>query len=153
MVEISGNRLIFTKQNVNDPTPFTFTDAALGVVIWNAQDACWHFGLTLGANWFVPATYTPSDRAPLSSPEWEGVRSCAQRVRSCALEILARMLTRSTAIATGKVSRLYHVIFTPAAATFFYHDQVAGSCCVSIDHSGKFRTGLQWLPNDVDYPD
>lgn len=154
LLQISCNRLVFTKQNANDPSPFTFTDKTLGVVIWNAQDACWHFGLTLGVNWFVPATYTPPGREPpSSSPEWEGVRACVRRVKSCALEILARMLTRRSSIETGKLPGLYHIIFTTAAATFVYHHSVAGSCCVSIDQTGNFLSGLQWIPNVVDYED
>jgi hypothetical protein len=152
-LQIDGFRLLFTRNNATDPLPISFTDETLGVVVWNAADSCWYFGITLGVNRFVPAVYSPSDYTPPDrvpppqAPEWEAVRACYRQVKAHEAEARARVGGQSSS--RGRVRpHLTQVLFTPATATFVYEVDLTGAYCVTIDGAGAFVSGPVWIPSE-----
>jgi hypothetical protein len=141
LLQIDCFRLLLIRNTATGSAPMYFTDEALGVVVWNAADSCWHFGMMLGVNRFVPALYSPTDPSPPDRvpPDWEVVRACFHQVKAHEAEARALVVD----------SRLEQVIFTASNVTLVYGKLPAGVYCVTIDRAGNFVSGPVWVPNEV----
>lgn len=158
VLRICGFRLLLTKTTPSNPTPFAFTDETLGVVVWNAVDACWHFSITLGVDWFVPAVYSPSDYTPpdrvppTTAPEWNAVRACFRHVKAREADARALVVEEWGSQTRAFRPNLEQVLFTTTNATFVY-EEVYGVYCVTIDPTGAFLSGPKWISHQSDNDD
>jgi hypothetical protein len=145
--------MLFVRGRANESAPVTFTDEALGVVVWNAADSCWYFDVTLGTDRFVPAAFSPTDGTPpghapaATGPEWDVVRACLRQVRAREADARALVLAHNEH-ADRRIfrPRLAFIMFTTTHATFVYDELLAGAFCVTIDPDGAFVSGPAWIP-------